>query len=32
VRAATDALDDITGETTPEAVLDRLFARFCLGK
>jgi tRNA modification GTPase len=31
-RAATSALDDITGETTPEAVLDRLFERFCLGK
>jgi tRNA modification GTPase len=32
LRAATSALDDITGETTPEDVLDRLFARFCLGK
>jgi tRNA modification GTPase len=32
LRDATRALDDITGETTSEAVLDRLFARFCLGK
>jgi len=32
LRAATSALDEITGETTPEAILDRLFARFCLGK
>jgi tRNA modification GTPase len=32
LRAATAALDEITGETTSEAILDRLFARFCLGK
>ena len=32
LRAATSALDEITGETTAEAILDRLFARFCLGK
>jgi tRNA modification GTPase len=32
LRAGTSALDEITGETTPEAILDRLFARFCLGK
>ena len=32
LRAATVALDDITGRTTPEDLLDRIFARFCLGK
>ncbi len=32
LRAATDALDEITGRTTAEDVLDRIFARFCLGK
>ena len=32
LRAATAALDRITGATTPEDVLDRIFARFCLGK
>ena len=32
LRAATEALDDIDGRTTPEDVLDRLFARFCIGK
>lgn len=32
LRAAGDALDRITGQTTPEDVLDRIFARFCLGK
>ncbi|MCZ6597151.1 MAG: 50S ribosome-binding GTPase [Planctomycetota bacterium] len=32
LRAATDALDDIRGRTTPEDLLDRIFARFCLGK
>ncbi|HEV8114154.1 MAG TPA: tRNA modification GTPase [Planctomycetota bacterium] len=32
LRAATEALDEITGATTAEAVLDRIFARFCLGK
>jgi tRNA modification GTPase len=32
LRAATDALDQITGQTTPEDLLDRIFARFCLGK
>jgi tRNA modification GTPase len=31
-RTACDALDAITGATTPEDVLDRIFARFCLGK
>jgi tRNA modification GTPase len=32
LRAAGGALDGIHGETTPEDVLDRIFARFCLGK
>jgi tRNA modification GTPase len=32
LRGATEALDSITGRTTPEDVLDRIFARFCLGK
>lgn len=32
LRRGTSALDEITGQTTSEAILDRLFARFCLGK
>jgi tRNA modification GTPase len=32
MRAATDELDRISGRTTPEGLLDRIFARFCLGK
>lgn len=32
LRAATDDLDRISGRTTPEGILDRIFARFCLGK
>lgn len=32
LRAALDALDAIEGHTSPEDVLDALFARFCLGK
>jgi tRNA modification GTPase len=32
LRGATLALDRITGQTTPEDLLDRIFARFCLGK
>ncbi|MEM1449130.1 MAG: GTPase [Planctomycetota bacterium] len=32
LKAATDALDSITGRTTPEDLLDRIFAGFCLGK
>lgn len=32
VRAALAALEDLAGRTTPEDVLDRLFASFCLGK
>jgi len=30
--AATGALDEVSGRTTPEDLLDRIFARFCLGK
>ena len=30
--AALDALADLVGETTPEDVLARLFATFCVGK
>lgn len=32
LRAALLALDDLSGRTTPEDVLERIFARFCLGK
>ncbi|MBJ75999.1 MAG: tRNA uridine-5-carboxymethylaminomethyl(34) synthesis GTPase MnmE [Planctomycetes bacterium] len=32
LRSAGLALDRITGQTTPEDLLDRIFSRFCLGK
>ncbi len=32
LREATDELDAVTGETTSEDLLDRIFAGFCLGK
>ena len=32
LKEATDALDGISGRTTPEDLLSRIFARFCLGK
>ena len=32
MRSATGELDGITGATTPEDLLDRIFAGFCLGK
>lgn len=32
LRVSCEALDAITGSTTSEDVLDRIFARFCLGK
>ncbi|HQL96283.1 MAG TPA: hypothetical protein PL005_16535, partial [Candidatus Hydrogenedentes bacterium] len=32
LRAALHALGEITGETTPEDLLDRIFASFCIGK
>ncbi len=32
LRDALAALGEITGETTPEEILDRIFASFCIGK
>jgi tRNA modification GTPase len=32
LRQATERLDDIQGSTTPEDLLDRIFASFCIGK
>lgn len=32
VRGALEALEDLAGRATAEDVLDRIFARFCLGK
>lgn len=32
LRSASDALDALTGHTSPEDLLDRIFSRFCLGK
>lgn len=32
VAAGTDALGEISGETTPEDVIQRIFERFCVGK
>jgi tRNA modification GTPase len=32
LKLATESLDQITGTTVPEDLLDRIFAQFCLGK
>lgn len=32
LRGVRDALEDLAGRTTPEDVLEHLFARFCIGK
>jgi tRNA modification GTPase len=32
IRDALKALGEITGETTPDEILDRIFASFCIGK
>jgi tRNA modification GTPase len=32
LRAAVDYLGEITGETTTDDLLDRIFSRFCIGK
>lgn len=32
LRDALGALGEVTGETTPDAILDEIFSRFCIGK
>jgi len=32
LREALDAVGEVTGETTADDVLDRIFSSFCIGK
>ncbi len=32
LKEALQALGEITGETTPDEILDQIFSRFCIGK
>ncbi|MRR06254.1 MAG: tRNA uridine-5-carboxymethylaminomethyl(34) synthesis GTPase MnmE [Deltaproteobacteria bacterium] len=32
LREALNALGEVTGETTPDDILDQIFSRFCIGK
>ena len=32
LREALNAIGEITGETTPDDILDQIFSRFCIGK
>ena len=32
LREALSRLEEVTGKSTPEVILDRIFSRFCLGK
>jgi tRNA modification GTPase len=32
LRASLAAIGEITGETTPDAILDIIFSSFCIGK
>ena len=32
VKEAWDALGEITGETATEAIIEEIFAKFCVGK
>ena len=32
IREALDAVGEVTGETTPDEVLDLIFSQFCVGK